>query len=69
MMVAAASKTTVWHVTGRVLWPLSLGCEVDHSAPCNIEVKNAWRYTSFSPYILMLSGLVKERDNITFTLS
>lgn len=69
VMMAAASIPIVWHIMGRVLWALSLRCEVDHSPPCNIEVKNAWSYTSFSPYILMLSCLVKQRDNITFTWS
>jgi len=66
-MAAAASVPILWHVMGQVPLPLSLGCEVDHSPPCNSEVKNAWSYTSFSPYILMLSCLVKQRDNITFT--
>lgn len=65
MIVVAASIPPVWHVM--VLWALSLGCEVDHATLCNIEVKNAWSYTSFSSYILMLSCLVKQRDNITFT--
>jgi hypothetical protein len=29
VMVATASIPTLWHVMGRVLWALSLGCEVD----------------------------------------
>jgi len=68
-MVGAASIPAVWYVMGLVLWALSLGCEVNHSHPCNTEVKNAWSYTSISLYILMLSCLVEQRDNITFTWS
>ena len=67
MTVAAACLPPLWPVMDWVLWALYLGCEVDHSPPCNIEVKNAWSYTSISPYILMLSCLVEQRDNITFT--
>jgi hypothetical protein len=67
VMVAAASIPTLWHIMGCVLWALSLECEVDQSSPFNIAVNNARSTASFYPYILMLSCLVKQRDNITFT--
>jgi hypothetical protein len=56
--VACYGPGTVGTFPGVWSWP-----------PCNIEVTNAWSYTSFSPYILMLSCLVKQRDNISFTWS
>jgi len=27
--------------------------DADHSPPSNAEVKNAWRYTSTTPYVFM----------------
>jgi len=43
--------------------------EADHSPPPNAEVKNAWSYTSTSPYVFMVYCLVKHRDNFTFFTS
>jgi hypothetical protein len=49
-----------------VKWP---GHEADHSPPSSAEIKNAWRYTSTLQYVSMAWGLVKHRDNFTFTLT
>jgi hypothetical protein len=38
------------------------GCEGDHSPPSSAEVKNAWSYTSTSPYVFIAWCLVKHRD-------
>ena len=46
----------------RVKWP---GCEVNHSSPSSVRVKNYWRYTSTPP--LCLHGV--ERENVTFTFT
>ena len=34
-------------------WVKRLGCEVDHSLPCSVEVKNEWPFTSTSPHAFM----------------
>jgi len=41
-----------------VKWP---GHEAYHLPPSNIKVKNAWSYTSTSPYVFMVWCLVKYR--------
>jgi len=45
-----------------------LGRESDHSLPSIAEVKNAWNCTSSHPYTFMAWGVVKHRDNSTFTV-
>jgi hypothetical protein len=40
-----------------------------HSPPSNAEVKNAWSYTSTTPYVFMAWCLVKHRHNFTFHLT
>jgi hypothetical protein len=57
-----------------VLMALSLGVkrpgrEVDHSPPCNAEVKNSWSYTPIPPYVFVAWCLIKHRDNFTFTFT
>jgi hypothetical protein len=42
------------------------GREAHHSLPSSAKVKNAWSYTS-TQHIFMAWGLVKQRDNFTFT--
>jgi hypothetical protein len=42
------------------------GREADHSPPSSAEVKNAWSYTSTSPFVFIAWCLVKYRDNFTF---
>jgi hypothetical protein len=42
------------------------GREADHSPPPSNEVKNAWSYTSTSPYVFMEWCLVRKKDNVTF---
>jgi len=41
------------------------GGEAHHSPPYSSKVKNAWSYTSNSPYIFMAWCLIKHRDNFT----
>jgi hypothetical protein len=35
------------------------GREAHHSPPSSTEVKNVWKYTSSSPYVLVASSLIK----------
>jgi hypothetical protein len=42
--------------------------EADHSPPSSVELKNAWSYTSTSPYVFMAWYLVKHMDNFTLLL-
>jgi hypothetical protein len=51
----------------RLLGVKQSGCEADHSPPSSAEVKNAWKYTSTLPYVLMAWCLLKLRDKLTFT--
>jgi len=44
------------------------GREADHSPPSRAKVKNAWSYTFKPPYVFMVWGLVKHRDNFNFYL-
>jgi hypothetical protein len=44
-----------------------LGREPDHWLPCSTEFKNAWSYTSISPYVFMVLCLIKHWSFI-FTL-
>jgi hypothetical protein len=39
------------------------GREAENSPPSSAEVKNAWSYTSTSPYFYMAWSLIKHRDN------
>jgi hypothetical protein len=43
------------------------GREADHSCPSSAEVKNAWNYTSTSPYVFLDLCLIKDRNNFIFT--
>jgi hypothetical protein len=43
-------------LTPRIKWP---GREADHCPSSSAEVKNAWRYTSTSPYLFMSWCLIK----------
>jgi hypothetical protein len=45
------------------------GGEADHSPPTSAKVNNAWNYTSITPIHLQGVGLVKHRDNFTFTFN
>jgi hypothetical protein len=42
------------------------GREADHSSLSSAKVKNAWSYTSTSPYAFMAWCLVKHRDNVRY---
>jgi len=42
--------------------------ETDHSPTSAAELKNAWSYTSTSPYVFMAWCLVKHRGNFAFTI-
>jgi hypothetical protein len=44
------------------------GRETDHSSPSSTEVWNARSYTSTPPYVFMACYLVKQRDNLSFTI-
>jgi hypothetical protein len=44
------------------------GCETDHSHPSNVEVKNAWSYTSTPNTPSWRGAQLKHRNNFTFTL-
>jgi hypothetical protein len=58
-----------------------LGCEANHSPPCNAKVRNSWSCTFNTPYVFIVRHLirkgyasmawylVKHRDNFTFTFS
>jgi hypothetical protein len=35
-------------------WRFSPGYEADHTSPSNVEVRNAWSYTSTSQYVFMV---------------
>jgi hypothetical protein len=43
------------------------GREAYHTPPSGAEVKNAWKYTSTSPNVIMSWCFVKNRANISFT--
>jgi hypothetical protein len=71
------SRTALWSTQPPLQWVpgiLSLevkrpGREAGHSPPSSAEVKNAWSYTSTPPVRLHGVGLVKHRDNFTFTFT
>lgn len=44
------------------------GCEADHSPPPTAEIKNGVDYVSTPPHALFAWCLIRQRDNITFTL-
>jgi hypothetical protein len=39
-------------------------CKGDHSPPSSAEVKNAWSYTSITPYVFMAWCLVRHRTRL-----
>jgi hypothetical protein len=50
----------------RVKWQ---DCEAEHNPPSNKEVKNAWSYTSTSPYVFTGWYSIKHMDILTFTFA
>jgi hypothetical protein len=45
-----------------------LGCKADNLPPSSAKVKNAYSYTTTSPYILMVHCLIKNKDNNLFLM-
>jgi hypothetical protein len=42
------------------------GCKADSLPPSSSEVKNAWTYTTTSPYIFMVRYIIRNKDNNLF---
>jgi len=58
---------TQW-VSGTLTWGVKQpGREADRSPLPSTEVKNAWNYSSTSPYVFMAWCLIKYRSSITYT--
>jgi len=71
-LLATASRPTLGPTQSPTQWLPGVkrsGREADHSPPSSaeVEVKNAWSYTSTPPIAFMAWCLVKHRNNFPFT--